>query len=128
MVYYEDNQWHLCTEKVRYVQRNKEIEQSVEAERHQWWLDFEHKWSHTEILEFTPIEPTEEQLIRFNEISQFNIPEGFGVELSKYVENGVFPEGVNHILRQLQLKKEQLQQDEYLIDLDFRLSLSELGV
>ena len=122
------NGWRLCSEKIRYVQHGEEITQYVGAEGHDWWADFEGKWEHTEIIEFIPVEPTEEQLNRFEEINQLNIKEGFGHECSQYVEFGIFPEGFNHVLRPIQILKEQNEQDGYLVDSDFRLSLLEMGV
>ena len=127
LIFYK-NGWHLCSEKVKYIQHGEEIEQYVGSEGKEWWLDFEEKWEHTEIIEFIPVEPTEEQLNRFEEVIQLNIPEGFGYECSKYVEFGIFPEGFNHVLRPIQILKEQNEQDAYLVDNDFRLSLVELGV
>jgi len=127
LIFYK-NGWHLCSEKVKYIQHGEEIEQYVGSEGKEWWLDFEEKWEHTEIIEFIPVEPTEMQLNRFDEVAQLNIPEGFGGELSAYVKFGIFPEGFNHILRPIQILKQQDDQDEYLVDNDFRLSLIEMGV
>lgn len=92
------------------MQNDKEITQYVGSEDKQWWLDFEEKWEHTEIIEFIPVEPTQEQVDRLEEINQLNIPDGFGSMLSDYVENGTFPEGFNHPLRNLQVYKENIQQ------------------
>ena len=128
MVYYKNGCWHLCAEKVRYVQHGKEIKQYVGQEGHQWWVDFEQKWEHTEIQEFIPVEPTSGQVERLEEIKQLNLPDGFGSVLGEYVEHGVFPEGYMHVLRPIQIAKEQTDQDMYLIDQDFRLSLVEMGV
>ena len=127
MIYYK-NIWHMCNEKVKYIQHGEEITQYVMSEGHDWWVDFEEKWEHTEIIEFIPVEPTEEQLGRFDEVVQLNVPEGFGTELGSYVEFGIFPEGFNHVLRPIQILKQQEEQDGYLIDSDFRLSLIEMGV
>ena len=127
MIYYK-NGWHLCNEKVKYKQHDEEIIQYVMSEGHDWWVDFEEKWEHTEIIEFIPVEPTQEQLDRLEEINQLNIPDGFGYECSQYVEFGIFPEGFNHVLRPIQIMKQQDEQDDYLIDSDFRLSLLEMGV
>ena len=115
MIFYK-NGWHLCTEKVKYIQRGEEIEQYVLSEGHDWWVNFEEKWEHTEIIEFIPVEPTEEQLGRFEEVIQLNIPEGFGGELSAYVENGIFPEGINHPLKSLQDTK-KIEELENIIDI-----------
>ncbi len=127
MIFYK-NGWRLCSEKIRYVQHGEEITQYVGSEGHDWWVDFEEKWEHTEIIEFVPVEPTEEQIERFEEVNQLNIQEGFGAELSDSVKFGIFPEGFNHILRPIQILKQQDDQDEYLVDNDFRLSLIEMGV
>lgn len=127
LIYYK-NGWRLCNEKVKYIQHGEEIIQYVMSEGHDWWVDFEEKWEHTEIIEFIPVEPTEEQLGRFEEVVQLNVPEGFGAELGSYVEFGIFPEGFNHVLRPIQILKQQEEQDKYLIDLDFRQTLNEMGV
>ena len=68
------------------------------------------------------------QVARLEKVRQLRIPDGFGSELGDYVEHGIFPESFTHVLRPIQIQEEQLQQDEYLVDLDFRQSLSELGV
>ena len=128
MLFYKNGKWHVCSEKVRYIQHDEEIEQYVGSEGNQWWVDFEEKWEHTEIIEFISVEPTEEQLIRYSEVIQLNPPDGFCTELSNYVEFGVFPTGFNHILRPLEILKQQEEQDRYLVELDFRQSLSEMGV
>ena len=115
MIFYK-NGWHLCNEKVKYIQHGEEIIQYVMSEGHDWWVDFEEKWEHTEIIEFIPVQPTEEQLGRFEEINQLNIPEGFSAELSNYVECGEFPEGINHPLKSLQDTK-KIEELENIIDI-----------
>ena len=60
MLYFKNNRWNVSTEKVRYTQHGEEIEQYVGVESHDWWIDFEEKWEHTEIIEFIPVEPTQE--------------------------------------------------------------------
>lgn len=115
MIFYK-NGWHLCNEKVYYIQHGEEIIQYVMSEGHDWWVDFEEKWEHTEIIEFIPVEPTEEQISRYNEALQLNIPEGFSGELSAYVEFGIFPEGINHPLKSLQDTK-KIEGLENIIDI-----------
>ena len=127
LIFYK-NRWHLCNEKVKYIQHGEEITQYVMSEGHDWWVDFEEKWGHTEIIEFIPVVPTAEQVKRYNDILQLNLPDGFGGTLSEYVEFGIYPEGYNHVLRPVQILNQQIEQDEYLIDNDFRLSLIEKGV
>lgn len=128
MIFYKNRKWHLCTEKVHYTQRGEEITQYVGSEGHNWWIDFAGKWEHTEIIEFIPIEPTEEQIDRFKEVVQLNVPEGFGAELGGYVENGIFPEGFNHVLKPIQLQKESGNLSNYILDVDMRLTMQELGL
>jgi len=113
--------------KVRYRQHGQEIEQWALPDK-EWWIDFAVKWDHTEILEFIEVELNEEQQARAEEIEELRIDEGFKEICIEYILNGVFPAGVAHPLRQLQIMKEQTEQDAYLIDQDFRLSLIELGV
>ena len=127
MLYYK-GQWCLCTEKVRYIQHGEEIIQYVGAEGHDWWLDFEQQWEHTEIIEFIPVEPTGEQLVRLEEVNEIGVGDGYSTIVEEYVINEKFPEGLTHPLRNLQLGKEQELQDSYLLDLDFRQSITELGV
>lgn len=110
MIFYKNRKWHMCSEKVRYTQRGEEITQFVGADGKDWWLDFEQKHSHTEIIEFVDVVATNEQLARLDEVNQLNIGDGFSAVLGGYVENGSFPEGVNHLLMTLQLKKENEQQ------------------
>ncbi|HZK01171.1 MAG TPA: hypothetical protein VFC79_14225 [Tissierellaceae bacterium] len=116
MIYYKNNKYHMCEHKVKYIQHGEEITQYVMSEGNDWWVDFEEKWEHTEIIEFIPVEPTEMQLIRFEEINQLNIPEGFSTELGDYVESGIFPEGINHPLKSLRDTK-KIEELENIIDI-----------
>lgn len=128
LVYYKNSKWHICAEKVRYIQCEEEVEQYIGSEGHDWWLDFEERWDHTTVLEFIPVVPTEEQMARIAEVNGFRIPDGYGELVGRYVEEGVFPAGYTHPLGLLQLKKEQALQDAYLLELDFRQAMAELGV
>lgn len=127
LIFYK-NRWRLCSEKVKYIQHGEEITQYVMSEGHDWWVGFEERWEHTEIIEFVPVEPTEEQISRLEEVNQLNIPEGFSAELGDYVESGVFPDGVNHILKSLQIQKENSILSNYVLDVDMRLTMQELGL
>lgn len=128
MIYFKNNQWHICKEKVKYIQHGEEIEQYVGSEGHDWWVDFEQKWEHTDIIDFIPVKPTAEQLQRLEEVNSLNISEDFRELVENYVVNAVFPDGVNHPLIDLQIKKENDVLAYYMIDLDFRLSSMELGI
>ena len=121
MLYHKGGLWHFCAEKVRYIQHGKEITQHVGEEGKQWWLDFAAKWDHTEIIEFVPVEATEDQITRLEEINQLRIPDGFGSMLTGYVQDGAFPEGLAHPLRQLQIAKEQERQDQDIADAFYEL-------
>ena len=59
---------------------------------------------------------------------QLNVPEGFGAELGNYVEFGICPEGFNHVLRPLQIQKENSSLSNYVLDVDMRLTMQELGL
>lgn len=128
LIYFKNNRWNVSTEKVRYIQHGEEIEQYVGVEGKQWWIDFEEKWDHTEIVEFIEVNPTQEQFKRLEQINQLGVRDGFSGTFSDYVENGVYPEGFNHPLKDIQISQQQAEQDSYLIDQDFRLSLMEMGV
>lgn len=114
MMYYKNDKWNLCSEIIRYIQRGEEIEQYVGQEGRQWWIDFEKKWEHTEIIEFIPIEHTEEEIARLAEVNQLNIPDGYGNMLENYVKYGAFPDGLLHPLKELQIQKEneKLEKDK----------------
>ena len=95
--------------KVRYRQHGQEIEQWALPNK-QWWIDFADKWEHTEIVEFTEIELTEEQAKRVEEIENIRLDECFREMCIEYILDGVFPTGVEHPLRQLQVQKENQEQ------------------
>ena len=126
MLIKKGNHFELYPHKVKYTQHGKEIEQWALPNK-QWWVDFAEKWEHTEIIEFTEITLTDEQLSRFEDVKT-GIPESFASACVDYILEGVFPEGITHPLRQLEIKKQQEEQDEYLIDQDFRVSLIEMEV
>ena len=126
--------------KVRYRQHGQEIEQWALPSK-QWWTDFAAKWEHTEIIEFVEIELTEEQLARASEIEQLPMDEGFREICIDYIMGGVFPEGINHPLRDLQIQKEnqeqgielsereiqEIIQGQEISDLDIRVLTLETG-
>lgn len=81
----KDNQFELCPYKVRYTQHGEEIEQWALPNK-EWWIDFEQRWEHTEIIEFTELELSDEQLARFEEIKY--MPEDFTHIYEEYVLSG----------------------------------------
>lgn len=84
------NGWRLAEHTVRYTQNGEEIEQIVGEEGKEWWLDFAEKWEHTQIIEFTDLHYTPEQLARLEEIQE--IGEGWVEECNDYVLNGNVPD------------------------------------
>lgn len=117
----------MCEEKVKYIQHGEEKEQYVGVEGQQWWVNFAEKWEHTEIVEFIQINPTLEQRKRLEQINELGLKDGFSGTFSDYVENGNFPEGLNHPLREMQSKSENEMLMNYMLDVDFRLILQEMG-
>ena len=126
MLVKKGNRFELYPHKVKYTQHGKEIEQWALPSK-EWWIDFAQRWDHTEIIEFYEVKLTEEQLKRFEETNQFDIPDSFASQCVDYIFDNRFPEGVLHPLHSLQMLKQQEEQDLFLIDQDFRLSLFEMG-
>jgi hypothetical protein len=82
------SRWELYPHKVKYTQHNEEHEQWALPNK-EWWTAFADKWEHTEIIGFTEVELSEEQLKRFEEVS--NMPEDFSDIYVEYILNGTFP-------------------------------------
>ncbi len=112
--------------KIRYRQHGQEIEQWALPNK-QWWTDFAAKWEHTEILEFIEVELTEAQLERAAEIEAMPLDEGYRSMAIEYILHGVFPEGVTHPLRSLQIYKEQQRQDKDIADAFYEIIMMDLG-
>ncbi len=111
MLFYKNGKWHFCTEKVRYIQHEREITQLIGQEGKQWWLDFEEKWDHTNIIEFILVEePSEEQIQRLGEVNLLRIPEDYNALVENYVLRNIFPQDYCHPLALLQAQKENEQQ------------------
>lgn len=121
------NQWSLYPHKVRYTQRGEEIEQWALPNK-EWWIDFADKWEHTEVIDFTEIELTESQLARFKEIQY--MPEDYQDVYIDYVLNGTFPVEFQktHPLMLIKARKENAVNADYLLDVDFRLLMLEMGL
>jgi len=140
MLIRKSRKWQLYPHKVKYVQHGEELEQYALPNK-QWWIDFADKWEHTEIIEFTEVELTEEQQTRVTEIEELPMSEAFRGICIDYILNGVFPEGINHPLRDLQIQKEnqeqgidlsereiqEIIQGQEISDLDIRILMLETG-
>ena len=86
MLYYENNQWHICPYKAKYTTHGEPQEKYTADKK--WWKNFVNKWWHHESLHFEPVNPTSAQLARLNEINNADIPQGFISDASAYVEYG----------------------------------------
>lgn len=105
MLYYKNNKWNISKFKVRLKDGGQETEKFSGVESKAWWNELAQKHSDIEILLFTDIEPSIEQIKRLEEVNSLNIEDGFNSELSMYVKEGIFPEKRNHVLKDLQLTK-----------------------
>lgn len=123
MVYFKNGEWHIATEKVLYKQDGKELENFVGQEGKEWWNGVDGVTN----VEFAPVDIYAEQLDRLAEANQLGIGDGFGELVGNYVLYDEFPDAIQHPLRDLQILKQQLIQDEYLLDLEFRQSMVEMG-
>ena len=110
MIYKQNNELKLATSKVVYTKNGEQYEQVVGEEGQQWWLDFAEKWEHTDIVEFTDVTYTDEQLARFEEIKDLDVSDGIA---SEYVMEGIIGEG----LEMLALQKKNAELELLLADL-----------
>lgn len=113
MIIYEDGKYTPCTYKV--TLKNRGIEETHYANFRTHWQDMVAKHDHLTDLKFEEITFTAEQDARLQEIAELNISEGFQAEVRQYVKTGEFPEGYQHPLSDLKLKKER---DEHQNDVD----------
>jgi len=86
MLYYKDNKWHICPYKAKYTTHG-ELQEKYTTDK-SWWQNFVNKWWHHENLHFEPVNPTDEQFARLDEINNASIPQGFISDASAYVEYG----------------------------------------
>lgn len=114
MLYRDDEGLKLSNKKVIYLQNGEQEESLITTDGVGWWIEFAEKWSNTEIVEFVDIDYTEEQLTRFENIKNMDI--NIDV-LNLYVLEGLFPEGIDHPLRNLQLESENTELKSLLADL-----------
>ena len=116
MIYYK-NGWHIASEDIHYTSTEdgvvEEITQPVGSEGHDWWLAFEERWDHMDIVEFTPREePTAAELERLAEINEVIKKEGYHGYVEDYVFNDKFPEELDHPLTAIQNKRTRLELEE----------------
>lgn len=128
MVYYKDNQWNLPELEVAYNDDGQLITKNVGSEGKDWWLELADLHEDIELIKFTDTASTDEELARLKEVNELNIPEGHSGVLGDYVHEKKFPDKANHVLKDLQNKKADESYQNYFVDLDFRLSMSEMGM
>lgn len=88
MLYIENDKFVLSSTRVRYIQHGEEIEQYVTIEGIEWWKKFEEMWDHTEIIEFTEVQYSINELNRLKDIED---KIGLGIDMAeKYVKEGSF--------------------------------------
>lgn len=126
IIYYKDGRWNLNPYLVKYNQHGENLEKYTEDK--EWWLDFEEKWDHTEVLEFVDVEYTTEQKERFKQIEHF--PEDFGSAYSEYVKDGSFSGDTpsDHPFSLVRIRHEQSARDNYMLEFDMRMTMKVLGL
>ncbi len=107
MLYKTHDGWRLPERTVIYTQNGQTIEQPVGEEGIEWWQQFADKWEHTEIIEFTELHYTDEQLARLGEVQ--NIGEGYTAECESYVIDGTIPDAEPFKIIRLEKEKAELQ-------------------
>ena len=114
MIIYENGEYTPCTYKV--TLQNNGVEDVHYTNFRTYWEDMVAKHDHLTNLNFEEVTFSAEQDARLQEISGLGIPQGFQAEVKEYVENGKFPEGYEHPLSDLKLKKEREQHQNDLDD------------
>lgn len=136
MLTYKDGKWQLATHIVKFT--HTEGYREVYTIDPQYWRDFAERWKDTftlhEIVEFTP---TNEQKMRYENVK--NMPEDFCDIYSQYVADGTILD-IAHLLvthpfvavvNEIQAKENAKTLSEtmdYVIDVDYRLTMVEMGM
>lgn len=128
MLYYKNNEYHISELKVLYKDNNEQLANIVGQEGKGWWIELADLHEDIEIIEFTELASTDEELARLKEVNELNIPEGHSNVLGDYVHNNKFPDEPNHVLKDLENKKINESNQSYFVDLDFRMSMNEMGI
>lgn len=120
MIYHDGRSWKPCLYIARFKSRGEWAEKPV-ADK-EYWEDMVYQHDHLSDLSFEPLEFTEEQDERLQEVQ--HIGQSFGTICTKYVEDGEFPEGYDHPLGILKIKKEQEQQNRDIADAFYEIMMS----
>lgn len=100
--------WRLAEKTVRYKRAGVEYEQVMGDEGEQWWHDFAAKWPETEIIEFTQLHYSPEQLARLDEVQ--SVGGEYAEACRAYVFDGVVPDAPPFEVMRLKSKISELQQ------------------
>ena len=110
MLIRKGRQWQLYPHKVKYTQHGEEIEQYALPNK-EWWKGFAEQWGHTEIIEFTEAELSDEQLTRYEEVK--DMPEDFSELYENYILTGDTSDEIelptNHPFNIIRLRKENIR-------------------
>lgn len=105
MIYRKNGRWELANFLVKYTDNGEAREEYVESP--DYLQAFADRWDHLVIDEIIEVEPTEEQIARFNTIANF--PEDFKDVYAQYVLEGLFVESsmsANHPFKAIQIVAE----------------------
>ena len=125
MVIYENGEYTPCTYRV--TLQNRGVEETHYANFRTHWEDTVAKHDHLTNLNFEEVTFSAEQDVRLQEISELDIPQGFQSQVREYVETGNFPDGYEHPLSDLKLKKER-EQHQNDIDEAYQMILESEGL
>ena len=125
MVIYENGEYTHCTYKV--TLQNNGVEDVHYTNFRTYWEDMVAKHDHLTNLNFEEVTFSTEQDARLQEISGLGIPQGFQSQVREYVETGNFPDGYEHPLSDLKLKKER-EQHQNDIDEAYQMILESEGL
>ena len=119
MIYYDGRKWQPCLYTATFEDRGKVVTKHVKEKK--YLQNMVSKHDHLTNLSFEPLQFTDAQNQRLEEVVAANVPEGFSSIAKKYVETGEFPEGYDHPLGTLKMKKEQEKQDKDIADAFFEI-------
>lgn len=128
MLYHKNNNYHLPKHKVFYTDNGDQLENYVGSEGKKWWTELTKIHDGIKITKFEELTYTDEQKGRLEEVNQLNVPDGFSTVVADYVLDNQFSEQPNHVLKDLENKIRRELDNDYLIDLDFRMSMTEMGM
>lgn len=130
MLFRKNGMWQLCDKRLTY--EDGEDTHTILTGDISWWEMFAATWGHVKILSVEEVWYSEEQHKRYEHIKY--MPEDFEQIYSHYVEFGeIHEDAVNlrpeHPFNIIVLKHKELADNSaYLLNVDFRLLMVELGL